>query len=179
VGVAQITGSLIDDFGENGAGGPAMQEAQRWRQTTSNESQRPAAIQNPRGKQGMIDNNRMRIDKWLWVARFFKTRSLAAEAISSHKIRCNGEHVKPARDLKVGDELEITIGQTVFVVIVQGMAEQRRPAPEARQLYQETPDSEARRLREQELRKLAPVPGSDLRGRPTKREGRLIRGIQG
>ena len=68
MGVAQITGSLIDDFGENGAGGPAMQEAQRWRQTTSNESQRPAAIQNPRGKQGMIDNNRMRIDKWLWVA---------------------------------------------------------------------------------------------------------------
>ena len=74
----------------------------------------------------MIDNNRMRIDKWLWVARFFKTRSLAAQAISSHKIRCNGDHVKPARDLKVGDELEITIGQTVFVVIVQGMAEQRR-----------------------------------------------------
>ena len=126
----------------------------------------------------MIDNNRMRIDKWLWVARFFKTRSLAAQAISSHKIRCNGDHVKPARDLKVGDELEITIGQTVFVVIVLGMAEQRRPAPEARQLYQETPDSEARRLREQELRKLAPVPGSDLRGRPTKREGRLIRGIR-
>ena len=122
----------------------------------------------------MIDNNRMRIDKWLWVARFFKTRSLAAQAISSHKIRCNGDHVKPARD----HELEITIGQTVFVVIVQGMAEQRRPAPEARQLYQETPDSEARRLREQELRKLAPVPGSDLRGRPTKREGRLIRGIR-
>lgn len=55
----------------------------------------------------------MRIDKWLWVARFFKTRSLASVAIASHKIRCNGDHVKPARDLKVGDELEITIGQTV------------------------------------------------------------------
>lgn len=126
-----------------------------------------------------MNNERMRIDKWLWVARFFKTRSLASVAIASQKIRCNGDHVKPSRDLKVGDELEITIGQTVFVVIVQGMAEQRRPAPEARLLYQETPESEARRLRDQELRKLAPVPGSDLKGRPTKREGRLIRRIGG
>jgi ribosome-associated heat shock protein Hsp15 len=126
-----------------------------------------------------MTDERMRIDKGLWVARFFKTRSLAAQAIASHKIKCNGEHVKPARDLKVSDELEITIGQTVFVIIVQVMAEQRRPAPEARQLYQETPESEARRLREQELRKLAPVPGSDLKGRPTKREGRLIRGVRG
>ena len=78
----------------------------------------------------------MRIDKWLWVDRFFKPRALAAAAIASHKIRCNGDHVKPARDLKVGDELEITIDQTVFVVIVQGMAEQRdqipRPACSAR-----------------------------------------------
>jgi ribosome-associated heat shock protein Hsp15 len=126
-----------------------------------------------------MSDDRMRIDKWLWVARFFKTRSLAAVAIASHKIKCNGEHVKPARELKVGDELEITIGQTVFIVIVQGMAEQRRPAPEARLLYQETTESEAWRLREQELRKLAPVPGSDLKGRPTKREGRLIRGFKG
>lgn len=126
-----------------------------------------------------MNDDRMRIDKWLWVARFFKTRSLAAQAIASHKIRCNCDHVKPARDLKVGDELEITIGQTVFVVIVQGMAEQRRPAPEARLLYQETPECEARRLRELEMRKLAPVPGSDLKGRPTKREGRLMRRVGG
>lgn len=127
----------------------------------------------------MGEGGRMRIDKWLWVARFFKTRSLAATAIASHKIRCNGEHAKPARELRVGDELEITVGQTVFVVIVRAMAEQRRPAAEARLLYQETPESEARRLREQELRKLAPVPGSGLKGRPTKREGRLIRGLRG
>lgn len=126
----------------------------------------------------MSEGKRMRIDKWLWVARFFKTRSLAAAAIASHKIKCNDEHVKPARELKAGDQLEITMGQTVYVVIVQGMAEQRRPAPEARQLYLETPESEARRLREQELRKLAPVPGADLKGRPTKREGRLIRGLK-
>lgn len=126
-----------------------------------------------------MTDERMRIDKWLWVARFFKTRSLATTAIANHKIRSNGDHVKPARDLKVGDELEITIGQTGIVVIVQGMAEKRRPAPEARLLCQETAESEARRLRDQELRKLAPVLGSDIKGRPTKREGRLIRRIGG
>ena len=127
----------------------------------------------------MSQAERMRIDKWLWVARFFKTRSLAAASIASHKIKCNGEHVKPARDLKAGDRIEVTIGQSVFVVIVQGMAEQRRPAPEARLLYAETKESEAARLAQQELKKLAPVPGSDLKGRPTKREGRLIRGLKG
>lgn len=127
----------------------------------------------------MSESERMRIDKWLWVARFFKTRSLAAAAIASHKIKCNGEHVKPARELKVGERIEITIGQTVFVVIVQGMAEQRRPAPEARLLYEETPESQTERLVQQEMRKLAPVPGSDLKGRPTKREGRLIRELNG
>ncbi len=126
-----------------------------------------------------MSDERMRIDKWLWVARFFKTRSLASTAIASHKFKCNGEHIKPAREIKGGDEFDITIGHTVFVVIVQGMAEQRRPAPEARLLYQEAAESEARRVREQELRKLAPVPGSDLKGRPTKREGRLIRGFKG
>ena len=127
----------------------------------------------------MSEAERMRIDKWLWVARFFKTRSLAATALASHKIKCNGEHVKPARDLKVGDRLEITLGQTISVVIVQGIAAQRRPAPEARLLYAETAESQAERLAQQELRLLAPVPGADLKGRPTKREGRLIRGFNG
>lgn len=127
----------------------------------------------------MTEPERMRIDKWLWVARFFKTRSLAATAIASHKIKCNGEPIKPARELKLADQLEITVGQVVFVVIVQGMAEQRRPAPEARLLYAETPQSEAQRLAQQELRRLAPMPGSALKGRPTKREGRLIRRVQG
>lgn len=127
----------------------------------------------------MSETERMRIDKWLWAARFFKTRSLAVAAIGSHKVKCNGEKVKPARDLKPGDELEISIGESRFVVIVQELAEQRRPATEARVLYTETPDSLARRNAQKELRRLAPVPGSNLKGRPTKREGRLIRGISG
>lgn len=119
----------------------------------------------------------MRIDKWLWAARFFKTRSLALAAINNHKVKCMGERVKPARELKPGDEIEITLGQARLVLVVQGLAEQRRPAAEARLLYAETPDSVARRIAQQELNRLAPVPGSGLRGRPTKREGRLIRGV--
>jgi ribosome-associated heat shock protein Hsp15 len=125
----------------------------------------------------MTDAINARVDKWLWAARFFKTRSLAAAAISGHKIKCAGEHVKPARPLKVGDELDITIGDIAYVVIVKGLAEQRRPAPEARLLYEETAASLARRTELQEQRKLAPVPGSGLKGRPTKRAGRMIRGF--
>jgi len=125
----------------------------------------------------LSETQRMRIDKWLWAARFFKTRSLAVAAINSRKVRCNGEHVKPARDLKAGDEIEITSGESRLVIVVHGLAEQRRPAAEARLLYVETPDSLARRTAEQELRRLAPMPGSNLRGRPTKREGRLIRRV--
>ena len=127
----------------------------------------------------MIGLERVRIDKWLWAARFFKTRSLAAAAINGHKVKCNGERAKPARDVKPGDEIEIATGESRVVVIVQGLAEQRRPAIEARLLYAETPDSLARRTAMQELRALAPVPGSNLKGRPTKRQGRLIRGLGG
>jgi len=119
----------------------------------------------------------MRIDKWLWAARFFKTRSLAVAAINGRKVKCNGGQVKPAHELKAGDEIEIMAGESRLVVVVLGLAQQRRPAAEARLLYAETPDSLARRSAEQELRRLAPMPGSNLRGRPTKREGRLIRRV--
>ena len=118
-----------------------------------------------------------RLDKWLWVARFFKTRSLAAEAIAGGKLRWNGQGVKPAREIRPGDELEITIGEVRWVVIVKGLNPQRRPAPEARQLYEETAESIAARERQAELRRLAPVPGAGLKGRPTKRAARLIRGF--
>lgn len=120
-----------------------------------------------------------RVDKWLWAARFFKTRSLAAAAIAGHKITCNGEQIKPARQVKIGDELVIAAGETRYVVIVLGINEQRRPAAEARLLYEETEASEKERHRLQELRKLAPSPGANLRGRPTKRDGRRIRGVTG
>lgn len=118
---------------------------------------------------------RQRLDKWLWAARFFKTRSLATAAVDAGKVRLAGQPVKPAREVKAGDELEIAIGDQRWTVVVHGLNEQRRPAPEARLLYAETADSLARRSAQMELKKLAPAPGADLRGRPTKRAGRMIR----
>jgi ribosome-associated heat shock protein Hsp15 len=119
----------------------------------------------------------MRIDKWLWAARFYKTRSLAAQAIAAGHVRLAGQAVKAARELHVGESLEIAVGDSVWNVVVRGLNAQRRPAPEAQQLYAETTESRERRLAQQEARRLAPVPGSDLRGRPTKKARRLIRGF--
>ncbi len=123
------------------------------------------------------DQQRQRIDKWLWAARFFKTRSLAAAAVDGGLVKWNGQQVKPARELKPGDELDIVAGEQRWSVVVRGVNAQRRPAPEARLLYEETPESASRRLQQQELRSLAPIPGADLKGRPTKKAGRLIRGF--
>ena len=120
---------------------------------------------------------RLRVDKWLWAARFFKTRGLATEAIHAGHIRLNGSAVKPARDVRPGDTLEITIGNVRWTVVVRGINEQRRPASEAQQLYEETAESKVRRETIKENLRLAPVPGSDLRGRPTKKARRQIRGF--
>lgn len=118
---------------------------------------------------------RMRIDKWLWAARFFKTRSLASQAIDGGHIRLNGSPVKPARELHIGDTLSVTIGDQEWALEVRALNDQRRPAEEARQLYCESEDSRIRREQAREARKLAPTPGSELRGRPTKKARRQIR----
>jgi ribosome-associated heat shock protein Hsp15 len=123
------------------------------------------------------DLARQRIDKWLWAARFFKTRSLAAAAVEGGRVKWNGAQVKPARELKPGDELDIVAAELRWAVIVRGLNGQRRPAAEARLLYEETAASVSRREQQQEIRRLAPTPGADLRGRPTKKAGRLIRGF--
>jgi len=99
------------------------------------------------------------------------------QAIDGGHVKLNGTTVKPARELRVGDTLELAIGDTNWTLVVQGLNEQRRPAPEARQLYEETQESSERRAAEQETRRLAPVPGSDLRGRPTKKARRQIKGF--
>jgi ribosome-associated heat shock protein Hsp15 len=114
----------------------------------------------------------VRIDKWLWAARFFKTRGLAAEAVKGGRVHLNDQPAKPSKDVKPGDRLEITIGQTRFVVDVVGTSERRGPASEAAKLYEETPDSRAARERAAEQRRLAPAPAPDLGGRPTKRDRR-------
>jgi ribosome-associated heat shock protein Hsp15 len=120
---------------------------------------------------------RMRIDKWLWAARFYKTRSLATTAINAGHIKLNGSTIKPARELRCGDTLELAIGDAHWTVLVRGLNEQRRPAPEAQLLYEETNESSARRASEKEAHRLAPTPGSDLHGRPTKKARRQIRGF--
>lgn len=119
----------------------------------------------------------LRIDKWLWCARFFKTRSLATQAIHGGHVKLNGYTVKPARDLRVGDLLEIAIGEVKWTIAVSALNDQRRPASEAQQLYAETAESSARREAIKDAHKFAPNPGSDLRGRPTKKARRQIRGF--
>jgi ribosome-associated heat shock protein Hsp15 len=116
----------------------------------------------------------MRLDKWLWAARFFKTRSLASDAVDGGKVKLNDASTKPAKDVKVGDRLHIRAGEQDWEVILQGLNEQRRPAPEAQLLYQETPDSVQQRAQAAELRKLAPAPALDYKGRPTKRDRREL-----
>jgi len=122
---------------------------------------------------------RQRLDKWLWAARFFKTRSLAAEAVAGGKVKLNGHAAKPAKEIEAGALLDITNGETQCSVRVLALNEYRRPAPEARQLYEETADSIARREARVTERTLAPAPGADLRGRPTKRDRRRIERFSG
>jgi ribosome-associated heat shock protein Hsp15 len=117
----------------------------------------------------------LRIDKWLWAARFYKTRSLATEETGKGRVQLNGQDVKPAREVKVGDTLAVRQGTTVRTVVVRGISAQRGPAPAAQQLYEETPDSVRKREAAALQRKLAPEPAHSLEhGRPTKRDRREI-----
>ena len=122
----------------------------------------------------MNEMTALRIDKWLWAARFFKTRSLASEAVDTGKVKVGGERVKPARGLRIGDELFIDNGADTWEVEVLGLSDKRGAAPVARLLYAETPASIARREQAQEERKLFREPGSTIKGRPTKRDRRQL-----
>jgi len=116
----------------------------------------------------------VRIDKWLWAARFFKTRSLAAAAVQAGKVRVDGERIKPARMLAGGELLAIDNGAETWEVTVAGLSGQRGPAPVARLLYVETAAGSARRQAEAERRRLFREPAAELKGRPTKRDRRLL-----
>lgn len=121
----------------------------------------------------------MRLDKWLWVALFYKTRRQAADAADGGKAKLNGAAAKPARELKPGDCLRIRTEGEDWEVDVLGFNAQRRPAAEARLLNAETPESVQKRAQAAELRRLAPLPQADTRGRPTKRDRRQLARLRG
>ncbi len=116
----------------------------------------------------------VRIDKWLWAARFFKTRSLASTAVDNGKVQVDGDRIKPARHVKVGDLLSIDNGNSVWEVVVQGLADVRSSAAIAQTLYKETEVSVNKRLTIAEDRRYFSEPTISMKGRPTKRDRRLL-----
>lgn len=116
-----------------------------------------------------------RLDRWLWAARFYKTRALAAEAVDRQQVRVNGQPAKVSRQLHLGDVLELNPGGMPRTVIVRGLSAVRGPAPVAQQLYEETPESVVRRAALAEQRRMGIEPASSLaQGRPTKRDRRQL-----
>lgn len=120
------------------------------------------------------DSERVRIDKWLWAARFFKTRALASEAVDGGKVHVNSDRVKAARPVKVGDRLQIRRGQEEFEVIVRALSEQRGPAPAAQELYEETETSAANRQAQADQRRAMASAMPRFGGRPDKRSRRAL-----
>jgi ribosome-associated heat shock protein Hsp15 len=122
---------------------------------------------------------RVRIDKWLWAARFFKTRSAATEAVLGGHVQVNGARVKPAREVAVGDRVEVGVGQRRWTVVVTGLADRRGPASVAATLYEETAESMAERERYAAERRLSRPLGADLGARPTKQARRRLDALRG
>jgi ribosome-associated heat shock protein Hsp15 len=122
---------------------------------------------------------RLRIDKWLWAARFFKTRSLASDAVEKGRVKIGGANVKPSKDVRVGDIVEIDIERLVWQVEVRGVCDVRGPATVAQTLYAETEEGRAKRTAESERRRNFREPAAGLQGRPTKRDRRVIDKLSG
>ena len=116
----------------------------------------------------------MRLDKWLWAARFFKTRGLAQLAIAGGRVKLNGDRIKPAHAVKAGDALSVRVEELEWQVTVRGLSERRGPAPEAKKLYEESAASVAERVKLMDLRRWGTEPALQLKGRPTKRDRRLL-----
>ena len=116
----------------------------------------------------------MRLDKWLWAARFFKTRGLAQRAIAAGQVKLNDERVKPAHEVKEGFALSIRVGDYEWNVKVLGLSEKRGPAEVARKLYEESEASRAERQRRSDLRRYGAEPAAAIKGRPTKRDRRRL-----
>ncbi|HWW69049.1 MAG TPA: S4 domain-containing protein [Duganella sp.] len=116
----------------------------------------------------------VRLDKWLWAARFFKTRSLATDAVDAGKVKVNGDKVKPARTVRIGDKLDVDNGSDRWEIDVMNLSDVRQAAPIARNLYEETDQSVERRANVAENRKMFREPSADFKGRPTKRDRRQM-----
>jgi ribosome-associated heat shock protein Hsp15 len=121
---------------------------------------------------------RIRVDKWLWVARLLKTRALAAEAVKAGRVKVNGVAAKPSKEVRAGDRLELRTGPVRMEVLVRGIAPRRGPASEAALLYEETEASRDARERHSEERRLARLDGGEG-GRPTKRDRRRLEKVKG
>ena len=116
----------------------------------------------------------MRIDKWLWAARFFKTRSLAQAAVAGGRVKLNGDRVKVAHAVKAGDAMVIRIAEFDWDIIVRGLSDKRGPAAQAQKLYEESVAGRAERQRRMDQRRWGTEPALQLKGRPTKRNRRLM-----
>jgi ribosome-associated heat shock protein Hsp15 len=122
---------------------------------------------------------KLRIDKWLWAARFYKTRTLASDEVVKGRVEVNGHEVKAAREVKVGDTVAVRQGTILRTVVVRGLSGMRGPAPVAQQLYEETVDSLKAREQAAEQRRLSPEPAHSIeQGRPTKRGRRELDDVQ-
>jgi ribosome-associated heat shock protein Hsp15 len=126
------------------------------------------------------DAGRVRLDKWLWAARFYKTRALAAEAVAGGKVQVNGDRVKRAKELKEGDEIRIRQGPLEHLIVVRALSDRRGPAAQAATLYEERPESvAAREAMAIQLKSVHAAFVSDLKGRPTKRDRRDLNRLKG
>ena len=120
------------------------------------------------------DRDGVRVDKWLWAARFFKTRSLATEAVNGGKVELNGLRPKPSKEVKIGDQLRVRLGPFIHELTIRALSDRRGPATAAALLFQETAESIAAREKLREQHRLAPVAQYDDGGRPTKKDRRAM-----
>jgi len=125
-----------------------------------------------------MNDDRVRLDRWLWAARFFKTRALAAAAVAGGKVQVHGTRAKPAKQLQVGDGVRVRVGPYEWLVTVRALSERRGPPKVAQTLYEESPEGRAARERLAELHKIAPAPTYQGKGRPTKKERREIERLE-
>jgi len=123
-------------------------------------------------------DSRVRLDRWLWAARFFKTRALAAAAVAGGKVQVHGTRAKPAKQLQVGDSVRVRVGPYEWLVTVRALSERRGPPKTAQLLYEEAPEGRAARERLAEQHKIAPAPAYQGKGRPTKKERRDIERLE-